>query len=70
VRVTSFVPKGQVLTMPDHSHPETPMFDFSWGPNGLESSPAEIPDGTIVACHPDDERMVRDAIAIAQERNP
>jgi hypothetical protein len=68
ISVTSLVPAGQVVLMPDYSHPETPMFDFGWGPDGITSQPASVPDGRVLACHPDDEQRVRDALAVAQER--
>lgn len=67
LQVSPYVPQGQILVMSDYSHPETPMFEFSFGENGIESRPAEVPDGRIIACHPDDERRLRDAIACEQE---
>lgn len=68
VKVTQIVPRGQVFIMADYSHPETPMFDFTLGSRGIEATPAAIPDGRIIACHPDDEQAVRAALAVAQER--
>lgn len=70
VRPHWLVPRGQVLVMANYEHPETPMFEFEMGADGIVSRDAPVPDGRIVACHPDDEQMVRDALALAQERTP
>lgn len=59
---------GTVYVVTDYSHPETPFSDFGLGPNcEITSTPAEIPDGRTIVCHPDDEQRVRDALAVAQE---
>lgn len=68
VRPRSFIPKGTIFIVPNYEHPEIPMTEFSWGPGGLESRPAPTPDGRIIMCHPEDERRLRDALAIVQER--
>lgn len=65
VRVSETVPIGQVLIMADFEHPEARMFDFTWGPNGLESKANEVPDGRIIYCRPENEQAV---LALAQER--
>ena len=69
VKPISWLDPGTVWIVPDYTHPETPMFVFGIAPNGqLTSKPAPVPDGRIIACHPDDEQAVRDAVAVAQER--
>ena len=68
IRSRSFIPKGQIVIMPDFEHPETPMTDFWMEGGEIQSAPAPVPDGRIVCCHPDDEQRVRDVVAIAQER--
>ena len=68
VRANEFVPKGRVFVMANYEHPETPMFEFGWGHDGITTESAEVPDGRIIACHPEDEQRVRDALAVAQER--
>jgi hypothetical protein len=67
VRPCPYVPRGQLFVMVNYEHPETPLTDFSWGEKGLEAVRAEIPDGRILLCHPDDEQMARDKLARAQE---
>lgn len=69
VQVSQFARPGAVVIMVDYSHPETPMHDFGIDARGqITAKPAEIPDGRVLLCHPDDEQHVRDALAIAQER--
>ena len=51
------IPKGAVYVMPDTSHPEVDLFVT-----------IDDADALVVACHPDHEQVVRDAIAIEQER--
>ena len=68
IRSSDMVPDGNVLIAADYEHPETPMFEFAWGPAGLTSQPASVPDGRIIYCRPEDEQRVRDAVAVAQER--
>ena len=69
IRTSVFLQRGQVVVMPNYEHPEVEMFNFSWGPTGLQARETEIPDGRILYCHPDDEQRVRDALALLQERS-
>lgn len=57
IKPRPFVPKGRVYLMPDTSHPEVDLF-----------TPMEQADALVIACHPDHEQLVRDAVAIEQER--
>lgn len=69
VRATSILGvRGTVHIVPDYEHPEIPFFDFGLGRDcAITATPAEVPDGRIIVCHPDDEQRVRDALAVAQE---
>lgn len=70
IMVRPFIPKGQIVIMVDFNHPEASMtnFGFDFATGGVTAEPAEIPDGRIICCHPDDEGRVRDALAVAQEK--
>lgn len=57
VKARDFVPKGRVYLMPNTDHPEVDLW--------LTIDEAEH---LLVVCHPDHEQVVRDAIAIEQER--
>jgi hypothetical protein len=57
VRPNQYVPKGQVFLMADTGHPEIDPL-----------TPIDDADALIIACHPDNERVLLDAIAIEQER--
>jgi hypothetical protein len=57
VRPNQYVPKGQAFLMADTDHPEIDLL-----------TPIDDADALIVACHPDNERVLLDAIAIEQER--
>lgn len=57
IKVRSIMPKGQIFLMADTSHPEVDPF-----------TSIDDADALVIACHPDHERVVRDAVAIAQER--
>lgn len=53
----SFMPRGKVFVMADVSHPEVDVF-----------TTIDDADALVIACHPDDEQALRDAVAIEQER--
>lgn len=53
----SYCPKGKLYVMADTSHPEVDV-----------STSIEDADALMVLCHPEHEQVLRDAIAIEQER--
>ena len=57
IMVRSIMPKGIVALMADTSHPEVDLF-----------TSIDDADALVLACHPDHEQVVRDAVAIEQER--
>lgn len=57
VKPRRFVSKGAVYVMPDTSHPEVDLF-----------TTLDDADALVIVCHPDHEQLVRDALAIEQER--
>lgn len=57
IRVREIMPRGQVAVMADVSHPEVDVF-----------TTIDNADALVIACHPDHEQVVRDAVAIEQER--
>jgi hypothetical protein len=57
VRPNQFVPRGKVFVMADTSHPEVDPL------TSIDDAGA-----LVIACHPDNERVLLDAIAIEQER--
>ncbi len=62
LQTSPYIQRGQVVVMADHSHPETPVWEFGLdAAGGPTSKPAEDPDGRVVICHPDDERALRAA---------
>jgi hypothetical protein len=61
IQASPYTQQGKAFVMADYSHPETPMFEFGMVDGQITSQSAEVPDGRIVVCHPDDEQRLRDA---------
>lgn len=59
IRANPLIPVGKVFVMPDVTDPKI-GFNFDTGLDGAER--------LLIACHPDDEQMVRDVIAVEQEQ--
>jgi hypothetical protein len=57
IKPRRFVPRGRIYVMPDTSHPEVDIW-----------TTLDDADALILTCHPDHEEMLRDAVAIEQER--
>lgn len=57
VRAHSWLPRGQVFVMANTDHPELPVV-----------LPIDEAEHVVIVCHPSDERAVRDALAVEQER--
>lgn len=57
IKPRTFIPKGKVYVMPDTSHPEVDMWVT-----------IDDADALVIACHPDHEQVLRDAVALEQER--
>jgi hypothetical protein len=57
IKPYSYVPSGSVYVMADTSHPEVSLW-----------TTIDEADALIIACHPDHEQIVRDVVAIEQER--
>lgn len=57
IKARSIMPKGKIFLMADISHPEVDPF-----------TTIDDADALVIACHPDHEQVVRDAVALEQER--